>query len=158
MKSKNNYKYSDLTEKIIKEAYFVFNSLGSGFLEKVYENALTIRLKKVDLSIETQFPINVYFENELIGEYIADIVVERKIIVELKAVKKLNSIHEVQLVNYLKATNMEVGLLLNFGEKLEIKRRVNSNPSIILNHSIHNRSASKRTDADLRRKSMKKYD
>ncbi len=144
MKNKNNYKYSDLTEKIIKEAYHVFNSLGSGFMEKVYENALAIRLKKADLNIETQFPINVYFENELIGEYVADIVVERKIIVELKAVKKLNSIHEVQLVNYLKATNMEVGLLLNFGEKLEIKRKVNSNPPVISNHSIHNRSASKR--------------
>ena len=149
MKSKNNYKYSDLTEKIIKEAYFVFNYLGSGFLEKVYENALKIRLKKADLSIETQFPINVYFENELIGEYITDIVVERKIIVELKAVKKINSIHEVQLVNYLKATNMEVGLLLNFGEKLEIKRRVNSNSSIILNHKIHKKSASKKTQTQI---------
>jgi GxxExxY protein len=148
MKSENNYKYSDLTEKIIKEAYHVFNYLGSGFMEKVYENALTIRLKKADLNIETQFPINVYFENELIGEYIADIVVENKIIVELKAVKRLNSIHEVQIVNYLKATNMEVGLLLNFGEKLEIKRKVNSNPPIILDHSIHKRSASKKTDAE----------
>ena len=149
MKSENNYKYSDLTEKIIKEAYHVFNYLGSGFMEKVYENALAISLKKADLNIETQFPINVYFENELIGEYIADIVVENKIIVELKAVKKLNSIHEVQLVNYLKATNMEVGLLLNFGEKLEIKRKVNSNPQTILNHNIHKKSASKKDiDAD----------
>lgn len=149
MKSENNYKYSDLTEKIIKEAYHVFNYLGSGFMEKVYENALAISLKKADLNIETQFPINVYFENELIGEYIADIVVENKIIVELKAVKRLNSIHEVQIVNYLKATNMEVGLLLNFGEKLEIKRKVNSNPPIILDHSIHKRSASKKNmDAD----------
>ncbi len=149
MKSEKNYKYSDLTEQIIKEAYHIFNSLGSGFMEKVYENALAIRLKKANLNIETQFPIKIYFENELIGEYIADIVVERKVIIELKAVKKLNSIHEVQLVNYLKATNMEVGLLLNFGEKLEIKRRVNSNPSIILDHKTHNKSASKKeTDAD----------
>ena len=148
MKSENNYKYSDLTEKIIKEAYHVFNYLGSGFMEKVYENALAISLKKADLNIETQFPINVYFENELIGEYIADIVVENKIIVELKAVKRLNSIHEVQIVNYLKATNMEVGLLLNFGEKLEIKRKVNSNPPVILNHNTHSESASnKSTDA-----------
>ena len=125
MKS-NNFKYSDITEKIIKEGFYVYNQLGSGFLEKVYENALILRLKKLFLNVQSQFPIKIFFEEELIGEYIADIVVENKIIIEIKAIKKLLPIHEVQLVNYLKATKMEVGLLLNFGDKMEIKRKVYS--------------------------------
>lgn len=133
MKS-NNFKYSAITEKIIKETFYVYNQLGSGFLEKVYENALILRLKKLFLNIQSQFPIRIFFEEELIGEYIADIVVESKVIIEIKAIKKLLPIHEVQLVNYLKATKMEVGLLLNFGDKMEIKRKVYSS-SFRVNHN-----------------------
>lgn len=90
-------------------------------------NALFIRLKSSGLLVKKQFSISVHFEDELIGEYYADLIVEKKVILEIKAVENLHPAHEVQLVNYLKATNIEVGLLINFGEKLEIKRRVFSN-------------------------------
>ncbi len=122
--SKENYFLSDLTEKIIKEAYFVYNKLGWGFLEKVYENALKLRLEKIGLSVKSQFPIKVIFDNVVIGEYYADLFVEDSIIVEIKAVKAISHIHEVQLVNYLKATGTEIGLLINFGEKIDIKRKI----------------------------------
>ncbi len=124
MKYKENYKHSELTERIIKEAYYVYNKLGYGFLEKVYENALFIRLSNTGFNVSQQYPVNVYFENELVGEYFADILIEEKVILELKAIEKLSAIHEVQLVNYLKATKIEVGLLINFGPKIEIKRKV----------------------------------
>lgn len=124
MRYKENYKYSELTEKIIKEAYYVYNKLGYGFLEKVYENALCVRLKNTGYNIKQQYPINVYFENELVGDYYADILLEEKVILELKSIEKLNPIHEVQLVNYLKATGVEIGLLINFGPKVEVKRKV----------------------------------
>ncbi len=117
-------KYSKLTEKIIKAAYTVHNVMGFGFLEKVYQNALMIELRKTGLSILSEEPITVYYENEIVGEYVADIVVEGKVILELKAVKELTEIHEVQLVNYLKATGIEVGLLINFGHSVQIKRKV----------------------------------
>lgn len=124
MEYKENYKHSELTERIIKEAYYVYNKLGYGFLEKVYENAMFIRLKNTGFNVSQQYPVNVYFENELVGEYFADILIEEKVILELKAIEKLIAIHEVQLVNYLKATKIEVGLLINFGPKIEIKRKV----------------------------------
>jgi len=117
-------KYSKLTEKIIKAAYTVHNVMGFGFLEKVYQNALMIELRKTGLSILSEEPITVYYENEIVGEYVADIVVEGKVILELKAVKELTEIHEVQLVNYLKATGIEVGLLLNLCHSVQIKRKV----------------------------------
>ena len=117
-------KYSDLTEKIINAAYKVHNVLGFGFLEKVYQNALIIELRKTGLSVLSEKPITVYYENEIVGEYVADIIVEDKVVLELKAVKDLAEIHEVQLVNYLKATGIEVGLLINFGHSVQIKRKV----------------------------------
>lgn len=117
-------KYSDITEQIIGAAYKVHNVLGFGFLEKVYQNALIIELRKMGLSILSEESITVYYENEIVGEYVADIVVEGKVILELKAVKELTEIHEVQLVNYLKATGIEVGLLINFGHSVQIKRKV----------------------------------
>ena len=126
MKNLKNYKYSDLTEKIIKEVYYVFNKLGSGFLEKVYEKALMHRLNIIGLNAESQKPIHVKMDDILVGEYFADIIVDDKIIIELKAKNMLAKIDEVQLVNYLKATEMEVGLLINFGEKIEICRKVNT--------------------------------
>ena len=126
-KHPENYKYSDLTAKIIKEVYYVYNKLGAGFLEKVYENALAIRLKTVGIKTEQQYPVEVDFDGNIVGQYFADILVEDKIILELKACESLTKIFEVQLVNYLKATKFEVGLLINFGPKIEIIRKVNSN-------------------------------
>ncbi len=118
------YIYSDITEKIIQCFYTVDNSLGNGFLEKVYEKALSIELRRAGLQIEVQCPIKVYYQNEIVGEYFADIIVNDSVIVELKAIDSLNAVHGNQLVNYLKATGIEVGLLLNFGPKPEIKRKI----------------------------------
>lgn len=125
----NNYLYSEITDKIIREAYHVYNTLGYGFLEKVYENSMMKKLEDCGLKAEQQKPIKVIFENKIVGEYFADIIVENKIIIELKAIELLNPIHEIQLLNYLKATNIEVGLLINFGKKIEIRRKVNQRKS-----------------------------
>ena len=114
----------EITEKIIRCSYKVFNSLGSGFLESVYENALSIELGKSDLFYETQKSIQVFYEGESVGNFVADIIVDGKIIVELKAVRDLSVAHEVQLVNYLAATRIPVGLLINFSEtKVQVKRK-----------------------------------
>ena len=123
----DNYKYSDLSEKIIKAFYKVYNTLGYGFLEKVYENALFVELESRGLKIKKQEPIKVYYEEKEVGVYFADLIVEETIIVELKATQYLCEEHESQLINYLKATEIEVGLLLNFGKKPEVKRKVYSN-------------------------------
>lgn len=120
----SQYIHSEITEKIIKASYEVYNKLGSGFLEKVYENALFIILKKFNLLVYQQYPININFEEQIIGEYIADLLVEDKVIVEIKAIQELALIHEAQLINYLKATKIEVGLLINFGPKIQIKRKI----------------------------------
>lgn len=102
----------------------VYNQLGAGFLEKVYENAMLVELKKLDLKAVQQHPINVFYDDTIIGEYFADIVVEDKVIIELKAISGITVAHEIQLQNYLKATGMKVGLLINFGDKITIKRKV----------------------------------
>jgi GxxExxY protein len=113
-----------LTKKVIGEAMYVHRVLGPGFLESIYHNALLLRLKKLGLKVESQRPLPVYFDGEMIGDFLADIIVEDCLILELKAVSALNSAHEVQLVNYLTATKIETGLLLNFGSKsLEFKRK-----------------------------------
>jgi GxxExxY protein len=117
-------KHKELTAKIIECAFKVHRSLGFGFLESVYRNALMIELPKSELQAEKEKRIQVYYDGQVIGDFVADIVVEDKIIVELKSVKEIHSAHEAQLVNYLKATGMEVGLLINFGDKVEIKRKV----------------------------------
>ncbi len=122
-----DYLYSELTELIIKCFYKVYNKLGYGFLEKVYENAFKIELENSGLSVERQLPIKVYYERQIVGDYFADLVVENKIILELKAAESLCEEHEFQLINYLKATNLEVGLLLNFGKKPEVKRKIFTN-------------------------------
>ena len=119
-----SYPHKDLSSKIISCFYTVYNKLGTGFLEKVYEKALKIELEKSGLKVERQKPITVYYDDQLIGEYFADLVIEDTIILELKASKKLHKAHEYQLINYLKATEFELGLLLNFGKKPEIKRKV----------------------------------
>lgn len=121
---KTKYKYSKITEKIIESTFNVYNTLGYGFLEKVYENALIVELRNKKLNVEAQKPIKVFYKDKLVGEYIVDIIVEGKVIVEVKSVNSLNKIHEVQLVNYLKATKLEVGLLINFGEEMKIKRKI----------------------------------
>lgn len=124
---KVNYKHSDLTEQIIKAFYKVYNTLGYGFLEKVYENALFIELESIGLNVKKQEPIKVYYEEREVGVYFADLIVSDIIIVELKTAESLSEEHESQLINYLKATDIEVGLLLNFGKKPEVKRKVYSN-------------------------------
>lgn len=116
---------SALTEKIIGCAYTVSNKLGAGFLEKIYENALVIELRKTDLSHEQQSPIRVIYDGIVVGEYICDLVVESKILIELKACKAIDDAHIAQCLNYLKATNLRLGLIINFGKpKIEIKRLV----------------------------------
>jgi GxxExxY protein len=120
----SNYLHSDLSEIIIKAFYKVYNTLGYGFLEKVYENALMIELDRSNLLCYQQRHLDVYYEGEKVGDYYADIIAEDKIIIELKAAEALCPEHEEQLVNYLRATDMEVGLLLNFGKKPQHKRRV----------------------------------
>ncbi len=120
-------KHQELTEKIIQIFYKVHNTLGYGFLEKVYENAMMIEFRKAYIPAVSQNPIKVIYEEEVVGEYFADILVDRKVIVEIKATKTLIADHEAQLLNYLKATDVDVGLLLNFGPEPEIKRKVFDN-------------------------------
>ena len=127
MMSSDNYKHSEITEKIIKAFFVVYNTLGYGFLERVYENAMFIELMSMDIEVERQKQIIVYYEGKEVGEYFADLLVEECVIVELKAAEYLCEEHEFQLINYLKATEIEVGLLLNFGKKPEVKRKVFSN-------------------------------
>ncbi|HEY5589740.1 MAG TPA: GxxExxY protein [Paludibacter sp.] len=123
----NEYLYQEVTAKIISRFYIVYNKLGYGFLEKVYEKAMKFELGKAGFNVERQKPINVYYDSELVGEYFADLFVENKIIIELKAAETLCENHELQLINYLKATDIEVGLLLNFGKKPEVRRKAFSN-------------------------------
>ncbi|MCD6102296.1 MAG: GxxExxY protein [Candidatus Cloacimonetes bacterium] len=120
-------KYKEITEKIIKAFYEVYNDLGHGFLESVYENALYILLLEYGLQVERQKEIAVYFRGKMVGFFKTDLVVENKVIIELKAVKCILPEHEAQLLNYLKATDIEVGLLLNFGKKPEFIRRIFDN-------------------------------
>ena len=122
-----DFRYKELTEKIINIFYKVYNRLGYGFLEKVYENALMIEFKKEGIPVISQSGINVLYEGEIIGEYSADILVANKIRVEIKASKRLVEEHEAQLLNYLKATDIEIGLLLNFGTRPEFKRKAFDN-------------------------------
>jgi len=123
----SDYKYKELTEKIIGIFYKVYNNLGYGFLENVYENAMMLDFKKEKIPAVSQYAIKVLYEDEIVGEYFADILVDGKVIVEIKAAKNLALEHEAQLLNYLKATDKEVGLLLNFGPKPEIKRKLFDN-------------------------------
>ena len=117
--------HRELTENIIGCAYNVYNKMGFGFLESVYEKCMLIELRKAGLDVESQKPITVYYENEIVGEFVADIIVNDTVILELKSVRQIINAHEVQLVNYLVATGKPVGLILNFGEsKVEIKRKI----------------------------------
>ena len=121
------YLHKDLTSQIIHCFYTVYNTLGYGFLEKVYENALKIELERNGLKVEKQVPVKVYYDDFIVGDYFADLIVEDKIIIELKAAESLCEEHEYQLINYLKATDIELGLLMNFGKTPEIRRKIFSN-------------------------------
>ena len=117
--------YEGITETIIGCAYRVYDKMGFGFLESVYEKCLMIELQKSSLSVQSQRPITVQYEGQTVGEFVADIVVNDAIILELKSVRQLNKIHEMQLFNYLVATGLPVGLLINFGEfKVEVRRKL----------------------------------
>jgi GxxExxY protein len=113
----------DLTHTIIGCAYKVHNTLGPGFLEKVYENALRIELEKAGFRVKQQEPINVMYDGQFVGEYYADLWVNERVVVELKAALVLAKVHEVQLVNYLTATGVNEGLLINFGSSVQVKRK-----------------------------------
>jgi GxxExxY protein len=118
------YKHKDLTREIINAAYAVHNTLGYGFLERVYHRALCIELSKRGYSAEFERPIEVRYDNQVVGDFCADLLVEGKIVVEVKAVEKYTSVFEAQLLNYLKAAGLEVGLIINFGPSVEVKRMV----------------------------------
>ena len=122
-----NLLHKDTTDIILKSFYKVYNNLGYGFLEKVYENALLYELRNQGLDCEKQKPIKVYYEQIQVGEYYADIIVNECIILELKASESIAEEHEFQLINYLKATEIEIGLLLNFGKNPEFKRKIFTN-------------------------------
>ena len=120
---KHRWETNQITEVVIGAAYKVGNTLGSGFLEKVYENALAIEIRKSGLTAVQQHPINVNYDGALVGEFVADLLVQNEVLIELKAVKALDEIHLAQCLNYLKATGLRICLLINFGNpKVEIKR------------------------------------
>ena len=117
--------FEELTGKIIGCAMKVSNTLGAGFLEKVYENALVLELRKTGLPIEQQKAVTVRYDGQVVGEYTADIVVDGRVILELKAAKAIDEIHQAQLLNYLRASSCSTGLILNFGTtKLGVKRMI----------------------------------
>lgn len=117
-------KHKELSEKIIAAAYAVHKELGQGFVEKLYQKALEIELSENVVKCNSEVPLKVSYHGQIIGDYFVDIVVDDKVIVEVKAVSDLMPAHEVQLVNYLKATGLQVGLLINFGQSVKVKRRV----------------------------------
>ncbi|MEO8087332.1 MAG: GxxExxY protein [Bacteroidota bacterium] len=137
--SAENYKHSEITGKIIQAFYKVYNTLGYGFLEKVYENAMFVELTEMNFKVIRQSPIKVFYKMNEVGIYYADLLVEDAVIIELKSADSLCEAHEAQLINYLKATEMEVGLLLNFGKSPEFKKKAFSNNfKITSNHKNHN--------------------
>lgn len=119
--------HEEITDLIIKSFYKVYNTHGYGFLERVYENSMALELKNHGLKCEAQKGISVFYDGVIVGNYFADIIVENKVIIELKAAEALREEHEAQLINYLRATNIEVGLLMNFGKEAEFVRKIFSN-------------------------------
>ncbi|MCK6626323.1 MAG: GxxExxY protein [Anaerolineae bacterium] len=119
-----SYKHSELTREIINAFYQVYNTLGYGFLEKVYQNALAHKLTKRGYTVSSNVAIKIYYDNVVVGEYFADLVINEVVILELKAVENITDQHEAQLLNYLKATKIDVGLILNFGSKPQVVRKI----------------------------------
>jgi GxxExxY protein len=130
-----DYLHQEITERIIKCFYEVYNTLGYGFLEKVYEHSMMLELTRCGLCVRNQVPVKVHYREEQVGDYYADIIVDEKVIIELKAAESVVEEHELQLINYLKATEMEVGLLLNFGKKPEVRRKIFTNDRKRIKHS-----------------------
>ena len=122
-----NLKHGDITDLILRAFFEIYGELGYGFLEKVYENCMVIACRKLGLKMSPQYSVKVHFQNQIVGEHQIDILVNDLVIVELKAVRTLLEEHEAQLLNYLKATPFEVGLLLNFGPKPEYRRKILDN-------------------------------
>ncbi len=131
-----NLLHSEITGEILKAFYKVYNELGYGFLEKVYENAMAFELQANGLFVQQQLPISVFYTGKIAGEYFADLIVENKVIIEIKTASTIDKAHEAQLLNYLKATEIEVGLVLNFGQKPEKVRKVFTNKKISLIESL----------------------
>jgi len=121
-KQARRFPHKAVTDRILKAFYTVYNGLGRGFLEKVYENAPAIELREAGLEVEQQRPITVSYQGHVVGEYFADVVVNDSIVLELKTVEGLNEEHAAQLINYLRATSFELGFLLNFGPKAQFRR------------------------------------
>ena len=124
----HRFKYKEITDKIIRGFYEVYNELGHGFLESVYERSLEIALNSSGLKVCRQIQIPVWFRGKPVGDFTADMLIEDSVLLELKAARALDSSHQAQLLNYLRATEIEVGLLLNFGLKPEFKRLIFDNP------------------------------
>jgi GxxExxY protein len=120
--------HGNVPEKVIKSFYHVYNTLGYGFLEKVYENALRVSLCKLGVDVAQQMPVAVQFEGEVVGEYFADLLVSGVIVVEVKVADAIAPEHEAQVINYLNATGYQVGMILNFGPKPEFRRKVLTHP------------------------------
>ena len=120
-------KHEEVTEQIIKAFYKVYNTLGFGFLEKVYENAMYIELTEMGFKVDRQKKVLVYYNKQVVGDYCSDLIIQDIVLCELKTHERLLEDNENQLINYLKATNIEVGLLLNFGKKPEIRRKIYDN-------------------------------
>jgi GxxExxY protein len=116
--------YGELTDRVIGSFFTVYGELGGGFLESVYENSMMVEFERMGLAAENQKKIDVHYKNRLVGDFRADIVVEGKVLVEIKALRRLLPIHEAQLLNYLKATGIRVGLLVNYGDTVTFKRKV----------------------------------
>lgn len=127
MQGQDEYLHGDVTRWLIGAFYDVYNELGVGFLEEVYERAMELALSELGLEVRSQVAVPVWFRGHQIGDYIADLLVEGVVIVELKAARGIDPAHESQLLNYLRATAVEVGLLLNFGPKPEVRRRIFDN-------------------------------
>jgi GxxExxY protein len=138
-----NLLHKDLTDSIIKTFYDVYNELGYGFLEKVYQNSLFLELRSRGFEVEAQKQIKVYYKSKEVGEYYADLIVNDLIILELKAVEYIVEEFEWQLLNYLRGTNKEVGLLLNFGKKPEFKRKIFENSRKNLHESVYSNKTDK---------------
>ncbi|HVN80801.1 MAG TPA: GxxExxY protein [Terriglobia bacterium] len=125
--ARNELKHGDITDLVLKAFFRVYNELDYGFLEKIYENALIIAARELGLAVEQQVRVHIYFDGKVVGDHVIDLLFNNAVIVEVKAAKSLLEEHEAQLLNYLKATPFEVGLLLNFGPKPQFKRKVYDN-------------------------------
>lgn len=136
---KAEFRYSALTDRVIGVYYDVYNELGFGFLESVYAKAMTVALEAAGLQVQTEIPIGVWFRERLVGDFRADLVVEKALLLELKAVRALESAHEAQTLNYLRATELEIALLLNFGPKPQVRRLAFDNERKKI--SVHQRSS-----------------